>query len=80
MDNPFLALFEEGRPIKSPSPAKPKSPKKTDLTTGASRLQKINQIIENVFLFTINPYGLLGRTPNDHVKSLIFLHVKHVFI
>ena len=83
MDNPFLALFENSPPPKksdSPTPTpkaepKPPTPTKTDLTTGASRLQHVNQIIENSFLFTINPYGLLGRKANDPVKSLLFLQV-----
>jgi hypothetical protein len=65
MDNPFLALFEDAKPRRSDTPEKvekPPSPKKTDLSSGASRIQRINDIIENAFLFTINPYGLLGVT------------------
>lgn len=80
MDNPFLALFEGPLPTKidTSEPKPDRSPKKTDLTSEVSRrLQRVNEIIENTFLFTINPYGLLGRQANDPVRSLIFLQVEH---
>ena len=77
MDNPFLALFEDAKPPQQSDPVssgKPPSPKRTDLSSGASRrLQRINEVVENVFLFTINPFGLLGRQPADPVRSLVFL-------
>ena len=81
MDNPFLALFEDARPQPTDSASKldkPPSPKKTDVhMPGASRrLQRLNHLIENIFLFTINPYGLLGRQADDPVKSLVFLQVR----
>lgn len=68
-ENPFLALFE---PL--PAPAKTEatrkaSPEKSISLENSSLLQKVNEIIEDCFAITINPYGLLGRNAKDPVKQ-----------
>ena len=61
-DNPFLALFEA-------SPNLPKQKKMVTVTEGNSKVvQRMNDIIEDIFCFTINAYGLLGRASSDPVK------------
>lgn len=62
-DNPFLALFE---PL--PGPTKKEAPKSNALEN-SSLLQKVNEIIEDCFAITINPYGLLGRKGLDPIKQ-----------
>ena len=83
-DNPFLALFENGSVSKSAKPnadeassisSMPSKPlltsdsKETNVSGGSTYVQKLNEVIENIFCFTLNPYGLLGRPANDPVKQ-----------
>ena len=77
-DNPFLALFESAKPNAdeassiSSMPSKPlltSDSKETNVSGGSTYVQKLNEVIENIFCFTLNPYGLLGRPANDPVKQ-----------
>ena len=70
-DNPFLALFE---PLKDNQaeqiPEASKVSKNEDRKEVNTKfLQRINQIIEDVFAITINPYSLLGRSDGEKVKK-----------
>ena len=61
-DNPFLALFEA-------TPDLSKQKKQSTVTDSNAKLvQRTNDVIEDIFCFTINAYGLLGREANDPVK------------
>ena len=67
-DNPFLALFES-----APSQTieqKPSSPPR-DLSNEHSNrvLQKLNKYIEDIFAFTTNAFGFLGRKHDDPIKK-----------
>ena len=62
-DNPFLALFEANQDL-------PKQRKQATVRDSDAKLvQRTNDVIEDIFCFTINAYGLLGRQGNDPVKS-----------
>ena len=68
-DNPFLALFEPLKEESVPSnqhdgkskPVEKHSSLELEGRT-ASTIQSVNRILEDVFGFTINPYGILGQT------------------
>ena len=72
-DNPFLALFESAKPNADEASSISSMPSKPLLTSnvsgGSTYVQKLNEVIENIFCFTLNPYGLLGRPANDPVKQ-----------
>jgi hypothetical protein len=51
--NPFLALFEP-----------PKTKKATPVKASPTH-QKVNDLLEDVFGFTLNPHGVLGRDLKD---------------
>ena len=76
-DNPFLALFETDPTSNfsashnvTDSLSKPKLKSDDKEAEGSSKyVQKINGVIEDIFCFTLNPYGLLGRSINDPVKQ-----------
>ena len=65
-DNPFLALFEVTPPKKNVAPTLSK-PSQSD--NNSKHAQQLNEAIEDIFGFTLNPYGLLGRPDNDPVKQ-----------
>ena len=62
-ENPFLALFECKQLEQEQT--KRHAPKEIE----GKLVQRINDTIEDIFCFTLNPYGLLGRTKSDIVKG-----------
>ena len=70
-DNPFLALFEPIQQKSESFGAKKDTSPKRDLKEDntAKIVQSINQEIENIFAFTINPYTILGRSNDDPIKK-----------
>ena len=77
-DNPFLALF---KPLPTTNLAnKPPTPPPRDLSDEHSNrvLQKLNKVIEDIFAFTTNAFGFLGRAADDPVKkSGLVIIIKH---
>ena len=70
-DNPFLALFESlPNTNQKVTVSKPESPARDLSDEDSNRvLQKLNKMIEDIFAFTTNAFGILGRSADDPVKK-----------
>ena len=70
-DNPFLALFESSAPSSQTIDQKTPASPPRDLSNEHSNrvLQKLNKYIEDIFAFTTNAFGFLGRKPDDPIKK-----------
>ena len=70
-DNPFLALFESSAPTSQSIDHKPPASPPRDLSNEHSNrvLQKLNKYIEDIFAFTTNAFGFLGRKHDDPIKK-----------